>query len=254
MATTDPDTPKIITVAEGFCVRQEIDNIAWIDLGGCGVVVDALERRELEEEVLAAIRVTLGQTPLRYVLNTHTHGDHTALNAALAREFGAEIVNQRTAPVGPEGRWFEGTRRRLKWLHMPGCHTPEDCVAWVPADKALFVGDIFGWGLVPSSGALGAEAARRLLDTCRRLIDFDPAVVIPGHGPLGTKQTLERYVAYIEWLRERCAAAVRAGKSDDEIRAELAPPDDMAGWWRFLAWKHADSLGKVLQAARAEAS
>ena len=247
---TDAETPKIIEVAEGFFVRQEIDNIAWIDLGGLAVVVDALERRELEGEVLAAIRGSLGDTPLRYVLNTHTHYDHTALNDALRREFGAEIIHQHAAPVGPDGRWFEGTRRRLHWLAMPGCHTPEDCVAWVPEDRALFVGDIFGWGLIPLSGRLDADAAKLLMDTYGRLIDFDPAVMIPGHGPLGDKQTLERYVRYYHWLVEQCAEAVRAGRKDARILAEIAPPEDMRDWWRFGLWKHEDSLKKVLGAVR----
>jgi len=248
--TTDPDTPKIIDVAEGFRVRQEVDNIAWIDMGGFGIVLDALERPELKDEVFPAIRQTLGETPLRYVLNTHTHYDHVALNAAFQREFGAEIINQNTHPVGPEGRWFEGTKRRLQWLHMPGCHTPEDCVAWVPEDRALFVGDIFGWGLIPLTRSLRADTARLLLDTCQRLIDFDPAVMIPGHGPLGTKRTLERYVEYFHWLRQQCAAGVAAGKSDADVLAGIAPPEDMRDWWRFLTWKHEDSAAKMLRAVR----
>jgi cyclase len=250
MATDPAEVAKIIDVGEGFCVRQEIDNTAWIDLGGYAVVVDALERPELEREVLAAIRQTLGETPVRYVLNTHTHHDHTALNAALQRQFGVEIVNQRTAPVGAEGRWFAGTRRRLHWLAMPGCHTSEDCVAWLPEDRAVFVGDIFGWGLIPLSGGLDDATARLLLETHRRLIDLDPAVMIPGHGPLGTKATLERWVEYFQWLRGQCAAGVRAGKSDAAIRAQLSPPDDMKSWWRFGLWKHEDSVAKVLQAVR----
>jgi glyoxylase-like metal-dependent hydrolase (beta-lactamase superfamily II) len=251
MTATDPaEVPKIITVGEGFCVRQEVDNIAWIDLGGFAVVVDALERPELEREVLAAIRKTLGNMPLRYVLNTHTHYDHVALNRALQRQFGAEIVNQATAPVTPQGRWFEGPRRRLQWLAMPGCHTAEDCVAWLPQDRALFVGDIFGWGLIPLSDSLTAATAKLLLDTYAKLIAFDPAVVIPGHGPLGDKATLQRWVEYFRWLIEQCSSGVAAGKSDKQITGELAPPEDMKTWWRFLLWKHADSLGKVLQAVR----
>jgi len=251
MAITDPaEVPKIIEVADGFCVRQEIDNIVWIDMGEFGLVVDALERPELKDEVFAAIRATLGDKPLRYVLNTHTHYDHVALNAAFEREFGAEIVNEDTRPAGPDGLWFEGSRRRLYWLHLPGCHTPEDCVAWVPADRALLVGDIFGWGLIPLTRNLQADTAGLLLDTYQRLIDFDPAVVIPGHGPLGTKQTLQRWVEYFQWLGRRCAEECASGRSDEEILAALAPPEDMETWWRFLLWKHEDSLAKVLKAVR----
>lgn len=250
MATDPADTPKIVTVGEGFCVRQAVDNIAWIDLGEYALVVDALEQAHLEKEVFGAIRSTLGEEPVRYLLNTHTHGDHTALNAAFRRGFGTEIINQRTSPVGPEGRWFEGARRRVQMLPMPGCHTAEDCVVWVPDDRALFVGDIFGWGLISLSGSLNDESARLLVDTHARLIEFDAAVVIPGHGPLCTTAELARWVEYFQWLQGQVRQACSAGKPDRQIMREVAPPEDMKTWWRFLQWKHEDSLGKVLRAVR----
>lgn len=247
----DPtDTPKVVTVAHGCWVRVAVDNIAWIDLGEFAVVVDALEQAHLADEVFAAIADTLGDKPIRYLLNTHTHYDHTALNSAFKKRFGTEIVSAATGRLGPNGRWFEGSLRRVQMLHMPGCHTAEDCVVWVPQDKTLFVGDIFGWGLIPLSGRLDADAAKLLMGTYGRLINFDPAVMIPGHGPLGDKQTLERYVRYYHWLVEQCAEAVRAGRKDARILAEIAPPEDMRDWWRFGLWKHEDSLKKVLGAVR----
>jgi cyclase len=250
MATDPADTPKMVTVGEGFHVRQAVDNIAWIDLGEYALVVDALEQPELEKEVFAAIRSTLGEQPVRYLLNTHTHGDHTALNAAFQRRFGTEIVNLRTGRIPPEGRWFEGPRRRVLMLPLPGCHTGEDCVVWVPQDKALFVGDIFGWGLINLSRPLNDETARLLTDTYGRMIEFEAAVVIPGHGPLCTTAELKRFVEYLHWLAWQVAQARAAGSSDAQIMQETAPPEDMKTWWRFLAWKHEDSLGKVLRAAR----
>jgi len=251
---TDPaDVPKIVTVAEGFYVRQEVDNIAWIDLGEFALAVDALEQAHLEGEVFEAIRSTIGDKPVRYLLNTHTHYDHTALNAAFQRRCGTEIVNRRTAKIPPDGRWFEGSRRRVQMLPMPGCHTSEDCVVWVPDDEALFVGDIFGWGLIPLSASLGAATARHLVDTYERLIGFDAATVIPGHGPLCTTAELKRWVEYFHWLIEQASAACAAGESDSQAAGRIAPPEDMKTWWRFLQWKHDDSLGKVLRAVRSGA-
>ncbi|MFB3892743.1 MAG: MBL fold metallo-hydrolase [Phycisphaerae bacterium] len=248
---TDPaEAPKIIEVADGFFVRQEIDNIAWIDLGEYAVAVDALEQARLEKEVFAAIRSSLGGKPVKYVLNTHTHYDHVALNGAFARQFASEIINQDTTPLPAEGRWFEGTRRRVLMLPMPGCHTDEDCIVWVEPDKALFVGDIFGWGLIPLTVNLRAESEKLLMDTYQRLIDFGASTVIPGHGPLCTTAELRRWVTYYRWLVERASALSRAGKSDAQITSELAPPEDMRTWWRFLKWKHDDSVAKVLKSVR----
>jgi glyoxylase-like metal-dependent hydrolase (beta-lactamase superfamily II) len=237
-------------VGDGFYVRQAVDNIAWIDLGDCGLVVDALEQPELEGEVFRAIASTLGEKPVRYLLNTHTHYDHVALNRAFQRRWGTEIVNQSTSRIGRDGRWFQGPRRKVQMLPMPGCHTDEDCVVWVPEDRALFVGDIFGWGLIPLSAGLNARTARLLVDTHQRLIAFDAAVVIPGHGPVCSTAELRRWVEYFRWLHEQVSRACQAGKSDSQIAREVAPPADMQTWWRFLLWKHEDSLGKVIQAVR----
>lgn len=245
-----PEEPKIITLAEGFHVRQEVDNIAWIDLGGYAIVVDALEQKRLRDEVFEAIRATLGETPVRYVLNTHTHHDHVALNDAFRKRHGAEIVNERTADIPSEGRWFQGERRRALMLPMGGCHTSEDCIVWAPDDRVLFTGDLFGWGLVPLAGGLSDERAALLLGRYRRMIELDPRVVVPGHGPLCSRAELERWVEYFHWLGREAADAARRGKSDAEIDRQLAPPEDMTGWWRFTQWKHADSVSKVLRAVR----
>ena len=250
MATDPADTAKIVTVSEGLYVRQAVDNMGWLDLGDCALAVDALEQRQLEAEVFDAIRSTLGEKPVRYLLNTHTHGDHVALNAAFQKRFGTEVVNQRTARIPPEGRWFEGPRRRVQMLPMGGCHTSEDCVVWVPDDKAIFVGDLFGWGLLNLSRSLTDETAKLLADTYERLIGFGAAVVIPGHGPLCTTAELVRQMAYVRWLAEQVLQAVAAGRSDRQIMGDLAPPEDMKTWWRFLQWKHEDSLTEVLAAVR----
>ena len=239
----DPtDTPKVVTVAEGCWVRVAVDNIAWIDLGEFAIVIDALEQAHLADEVFRAIAQTLGDKPIRYLLNTHTHYDHTALNSAFKKRFGTEIVSAATGRLGPDGRWFEGTLRRVQMLHMPGCHTAEDCAVWVPQDRTLFVGDIFGWGLIPLSGPLTAKSLKLLEDTYGRLIAFDAATVVPGHGPLCTTAELKRQLSYYHWLIEQARQAADA---------EIAPPADMHHWWRFLDWKHQDSAAKATAAVRA---
>lgn len=250
--TVDPaETPKIIKLADGLYVRQEIDNIAWADMGDYVLVVDALERAETEGEVFAAIDETIGGKAVRYVLNTHTHYDHVVLNDAFRRRWGAEIVNQVATPMPPSGRWFEGLTRRALMLPMAGCHTEEDCIVWFPDDKVLAAGDIFGWGLIPLSTPLRRQIAKLLLATYQRLIDFGAETVIPGHGPLCTTAELRRWVEYFNWLHDCCRDACAAGKSDKEILKELSsPPKDMLHWWRFAKWKHDDSLSKMLNAVR----
>jgi len=74
--------------------------------------------------------------------------------------------------------------------------------------------------------------------------------VVPGHGPVCGTGELVRWVEYFDWLLETVAELAGAGKSDSEITAAVTPPEDMRGWWRFEAWKHADAVSKVLTSAR----
>ncbi|MFP4356653.1 MAG: MBL fold metallo-hydrolase, partial [Phycisphaerae bacterium] len=249
--TSDIETPTIDKLADGLYVRQEIDNMVWADLGGTVVVVDALEHREKKGDVFAAIDDTLGGRTVDVVLNTHTHYDHVALNNAFASEHGAEIVNQDTRQIDPdEGLWFRGSDRSCQILPMPDCHTPEDCIVWFPDDSVLCIGDIFGWGLIPLVMNIRQDSARHLMATYQRLIDYGARTVVPGHGPVMGTDTLERYVEYFHWLLDEVHARVQAGAGDEQIKQELPPPADIHHWWRFTAWKHADSLEKIIKSVR----
>ncbi len=250
MAGDPVDTPVIVPGGDGFFIRQAIDNMGWCDMGDYILVVDALEDAPLENEVIAAIADTVGDKPVRFVLNTHTHYDHVSLNGAFVQRFGAEIVNQRTTTIEAEGRVFQGLERKVCMIPMGGTHTREDCVIWAPDDGVLFVGDIFGWGLIPSGSLLTGELRSLLRDTYQRLIDFDARIVVPGHGPVCRTAELVRWVQYFDWLLETVADLAACGKSDREIITSVAPPQDMHHWWRFEAWKHEDAVGKVLTSAR----
>ena len=244
------ETPKIIEVADRFYVRQEIDNIAWIDLGGFAVIIDTLEHKEKELDVVDAMVETISLTPVRYIINTHTHYDHVALNEAFSKRFDSEILNQEITPVDSGGRWIEGDSRRLEILPMPDCHTPEDWIIHAPDDRVLFIGDIFGWGCVPLITNLREDNVHHLLNTIDKLAAYDVDTIVPGHGPLCTTETLSRWGQYLRWLIDGIAVACAGGASDIEIENLFPPPEDMKSWWRFLDWKHADTIAKVIKSTR----
>jgi len=247
--TDTADTPKILEPVPGVWVRQEIDNLAWIDLGDHVLVVDALEQAACGPEVLAAIAETTGGKPVRTVVNTHTHYDHVALNGLFVERFGAEIINARTRDLPAAGLELGSSQRPVRFLPMPDCHTPEDCIVHLPNDGVLFVGDIFGWGLVPWDRPLDQAKADHILRTYGELVALGATTVVAGHGPLCSTAELVRWMRYFTELILAVKAARAEGASRREIRDEtVAPPADMASWWRFLQWKHEDSVKKVSQA------
>jgi len=239
---------EIIEVRPGLYIRREIDNMGWFDMGDYGLVVDALEQPEVEAEVFAAIKNTLVSLPISKVLNTHLHPDHVALNRAFEKA-GAEIINARVCDMPANGLVFEGRDRQVTMLPMPGCHTHQDCVVWSEMDRILFVGDIFGWGLIPWMGNLTDKRCKIITDTYDVLLSFKPETVVPGHGPLCSANELKRWRDYFIWLNEEVVRLLRSGLDISEINSEsLPPPDDMRQWWRFEEWKHADSVKKVVKA------
>jgi cyclase len=244
----NPDGPNLVRLGKGIAVRQAVDNIGWSDIGGGLLVVDALEQPHLEQEVLKAMADTVPDQPVRFVLNTHTHYDHIALNPLFKSRFGAAVVNRESEDIPLEGRWFEGAGRRVLMRPMPGCHTDMDCIVWFPDDSVLFVGDIFGWGLIPWDGNLRPDKRQLIRDTYKELIAYGAEHVVPGHGPLCTTAELERWLQYFDQLCEAALAGYERGLAGTRLRAKLAPPEDMADWWRFLAWKHDDSVKKVVKA------
>lgn len=248
---TDADTPKLIQIGSKAYVRQEIDNCTWMDLGDGAMVVDALEHKQKKDDVFSAIRETLGDDiQVKYLINTHTHYDHVALNKAFQQEWGAQIVNAETRDIDSRGIWLEGPDRKVHMRLMPGVHTSSDCILYSQADSVLIIGDLFGWGILPLVQNLKPESEKLLLDTYAELIDYQARTVVAGHGPLADTATLQRFVDYYHWLKEEVRLRVEQGKEDQEIFQQLPPPDDMRHWWRFEAWKHEDTLGKVIKSIR----
>lgn len=251
MMTTDPaDNPQVAQVADGLWVRVEVDTIGWIDMGEWAVVIDTHESRSVKDDLFAAIAETIGDKPVRTVINTHTHYDHVRLNRAFQKKYGAEIVNQKTTTIPPEGLWIDGSKRRLLIQPMVGCHTDEDCVIWLPDCKVLFIGDIFGWGLINLMGRLTERSARDILAAHDKVMAVGAETIVPGHGPMCTNAELARWVAYFKWLHGEVLAAMDAGKKDKEIMRDVAPPADMHDWWRFLQWKHEHSVDRMIKAIR----
>jgi glyoxylase-like metal-dependent hydrolase (beta-lactamase superfamily II) len=245
-------TPELKTIANRVWVRQAVDNISWFDLGDGAAIVDTGEAQPgLAEDVEQMLEQTLEKTPLTWLLNTHTHYDHTGLNDHLKQKHDVEIINGRDNRVTDGGGLtLGGSLRTARMFSAGGVHTPEDSCIHLPDDDILFVGDLFGWGLVPVNGELTAAKADRIVNIYDDLIALQARIVVPGHGPHCSTAQLERWLEYFRWLSKGVVTGIEQGLTDEEIARQLPPPEDMTDWWRFLDWKHENSVGKVLDLAR----
>ncbi len=213
-------------------------NVAVLATGEGVVLVDDKFERNVPE-IVEKVK-TLSDKPIRYVLNTHHHGDHTGGNARLSES--AEIIAHANARANLVRNAMPGVTRMAFRdafeLHLGGKsvvarhlgfgHTNGDAVILFPEHRVLPTGDLFvrGAPFIDYANGGSSEAWMKTLDAILAL-DFD--TVIPGHGPVSRREDLVRFKTSFETVRSRVRELQRAGKSRDEVARELKV-DDLPGW------------------------
>ena len=159
------------------------------------------------DNLLAEVRKLTSQ-PVKYVINTHYHGDHTGANARL-QAMGVQVVassNARAKMVeAKQPGWPSITVENRGTVHLGGkraeiyyfgrSHTDGDVVVYFPDQKVVAMGDMFTFGddvpqLVDYAGGGSARAWPNTLDGVL-MLDFN--AVVPGHGPNATKADLRKF-------------------------------------------------------------
>ena len=235
-------------VADGIYMLTGSGGNIGVSAGADGVVVIDDQFAPLTDKILAAIR-EISDAPLRFVLNTHWHGDHTGGNENMGRA-GALLVahdNVRErlsvdqvldrfgqiseTPAAPEGAWpvvtfdqtvtFHLNGQDVHAFHVPNAHTDGDVIVHYRAANVFHMGDTYFNARFPfidtgSGGSIdGAIAAH---DRVLALAD-DASRIIPGHGALSNRSELAEARRMLQTMRDRVAAAVAQGRTLEEISA-----------------------------------
>lgn len=200
----------------------------------------------LTEKIRAAVaKVT--DKPLRFVLNTHWHGDHTGGNENLGKagvlivahdnvrvRMSAEHVSKfwnGTLPPSPKAALpvvtftnrvsFHLNGDRIDAFHVPPAHTDGDAVVHVTGANVVHMGDLYFNGLYPfidvESGG-NVDGVIAAADQVLAMID-DETKVIPGHGALSNKGELKAYRDMLATVRDRVAKLIAEGKTEAEVIA-----------------------------------
>ncbi len=247
--------PYIREVAPNVYAFVQPDGTWWINnagfiVGDEGVtLIDTCATEARTKGLLASIS-TVTDAPIRHVVNTHHHGDHTHGNYLTApatiighrrcREaMEATRINHYTSAfVQPdwghldfvmptvtfEDRLDVWTGDIVAELHYIGrpAHTTNDVVVWLPEQRVLFTGDLVfhqGTPFVVMGSVSGS------LKSVDRLRAFNARVVVPGHGPVCGPEVFDDIERYFEFIQTTAAAAVEQGKTayDAAMAADLAP-------------------------------
>jgi glyoxylase-like metal-dependent hydrolase (beta-lactamase superfamily II) len=178
-------------------------------------------------DILDKVKSVTNQ-PIKYVLNTHHHGDHTGSNAKFLPT--AEIISHVNArknivdlkqPGAPRVTFSQETSvflggKEVRARYFGRGHTNGDVMIYFPALKVLHTGDLMAGSspLIDYSGGGSLVEWPATLDEALK-IDFD--TVIPGHGPIAKKADLLAYRNNIDKLKNNVSGLIRQGKSKDDI-------------------------------------
>jgi glyoxylase-like metal-dependent hydrolase (beta-lactamase superfamily II) len=260
-AAQEPDWSKVevkvVPVAGGVSMLVGQGGNIGVTTGKDGTFLIDDEFAPLLPKIKAAVK-TLGDQPIRFVVNTHFHGDHTGSNAPLG-ESGVVIVAQdnvrkrlglerihpstkeKTPPAPPaalplitfaESVSFHLNGDDLDVLHVASAHTDGDAIIKFRKANVIHMGDTFFNGFYPfididSGGSVdGAVAAA---DRGLSLSDAGTKI-IPGHGPLGTQADLQAYRDMLAGIRDRVKALVAQGKTLQQVLAAKPSAQWDAKW------------------------
>ncbi len=265
--------PTVEEVDDGIFAYIQLDgswylNNAGFLLGRDGVtVIDSTSTESRGRALVAAIE-SISTLPTRVLVNTHHHGDHTHGNFLFpaAAIIGHERCRQEVMAAGVSGQalfpdvdW--GDLRvappfvtfserltihvddlRVELAHTGPAHTDNDVYAWIGERRLLFSGDLLFNGVTP---LLAMGSISGALVTLEELRSLGPAVVVPGHGPVGGPEVIDEVEAYVRFVSEVAEAGRSAGASplDAARQADLG---------RFAEWPDQERLVGNLYRAYAE--
>ena len=220
-----------------------------------GVVIIDDKLTGLYTDIVSKVK-SVSSLPIKYVLNTHQHSDHTGSNAEFLKT--AEILMHRNARAnmiaeklpGP-GRIVYDSRQSLflggieiQMIYMGRGHTNGDSVIYFQDLKTVHTGDLVVWGkrsqgtiLTPNMDyTAGHGSGKEWVATLDNVLKLDFDTAIPGHGPVLTKAQVKVFRDKMQTLNERMAALIKGGGSKQDIatqaqnrRPGLALPQGIVG-------------------------
>jgi cyclase len=263
-ATTPPPPPdfskveiKTTDLGDNMYMLEGQGGNITVAVAKDGIIMVDGQYAALHDKIKAAISAISNQ-PIKYLINTHFHGDHVGGNEPFARD-GATVVSEvnvknrlaagttngltgvKTPPLSEAalpaktytGAYHIRLRGRVADLkHIEHAHTDGDTYVWFKTANVLSTGDTFTYGRYPNIDFANGGNIKGMIAATDAYLKLTNAKsrIVPGHGPLADKAMLTEYRAMLVTARDRMAKLVKDGKSEDDVVAAKPFADLDAKW------------------------
>ena len=236
---------ETINIAPGIYLLKGRGGNIGLSVGVDGAAIIDDQFANMVPKIRAAVAL-LSDQPVKFVINTHLHPDHTGGNDSFGKN-GAVIIAQEnvrrilgTPRVDGQTKQAIDPRARealpvitfadsatlhfndddLEFTHLPNAHTETDIVVRFRKANVVHMGDTFtgGFPFIDASSGGTLDGFIRANETVLATVD-DNTKLIRGHGPLGNKAELAAYHDMLVVVRDRVAKMVKAGKTQEQVVA-----------------------------------
>ena len=277
VAQQQPDYSKVeiktTRLADNFYTLDGQGGTISVLTGVDGVLLVDSQFAPLSEKLLAAIKA-VSDKPLRYLVNTHVHGDHTGGNENFAKQgvtilardqLRARLAHPAPAANGTPGKpaapaalpaitydgpvtlYIDGEEVRL--IPLRNAHTDGDTLVQFVGRDILAAGDVYrsvGYPIVDLNNGGSLKGLVGALDTIIDLAGPNTRI-IPGHGPVVDKAAVVAHRALLLSVRDKVAGLVAQGRTVDEVLAakptadfDARVPQGQQNVERFVKWLYAE--------------
>jgi cyclase len=275
-ATAQDLGPPFKKIAEGIYVRaaKPADSNAAIILTSEGVVLIDSGHNPPDSAALSQAIKKLTPLPVRYLINTEPHSDHTTGHfvfsppaIVVAHEGATESMKQAYNPKRnekllaeyPEMREsFKGFKmitphieyrhkmtlnvgeRTFELHYLKNVHSEADTAIWLPRERVVFSAAVAG--LKRFSNLRPFVQIPDMISAMKMMKALNPEIVVPGHGAPGTTKIFDDSIQYYSLLLERVGKMAKEGKSLETIKKDLRMPETED-------WASKERIGTNIEAA-----
>jgi len=249
------DIPIQVTeVAPGlfFQYHHQESNNAWLVTEEGVLVIDTRQHPRRAEELLAAIRKTTDK-PVKWVINTHAHGDHYFGNSVFKREGATFVAHRDTAGMMKSHLGLEMKRRQgyfrvrqydpaevklvlpdltfdstltltlggrtIELLYFGPGQNPGDTLVYFPKERVIFTGGPFSKNSWPNPSFTPSMPS--WIELLQKIVAMDVDIYLGGHGDIGNKQDVLAQAKMLSDFDAGMRAAVAKGMSKEEIQKSV---------------------------------